>query len=338
MRMAKTQKATLDPSKISGRCGRLMCCLRYEDIGYEELRKKLPRKNTWVQTGTGVIGKVIDSQIITQLVRLLLMDNTQVVVPNEEIQTRAICRRHRCPRSRSGSCASGRKKARRGCCGMSSPTRPHRPHRRRWRPTGKPPARATNCPVARRWATLQRWPTPGRCQVGPKTRTSAAKAMTWRRHRDCSTSNPCRPCNRATAPKLPAPISPAEGSGDSTTAETRISLAGSRTSGRADKTKAPGRRARAAAGNKAVNSLRTAGGKGKAADDDDDGAAADAAAIGATIKAADSTRKASDNRAKGPLRPRSLEMFPRRAALLPRLRRRKSARPCRITQAGDNEA
>ncbi len=88
MRMAKTQKATLDPSKISGRCGRLMCCLRYEDIGYEELRKKLPRKNTWVQTGTGVIGKVIDSQIITQLVRLLLMDNTQVVVPNEEIQTR----------------------------------------------------------------------------------------------------------------------------------------------------------------------------------------------------------------------------------------------------------
>lgn len=90
MRMAKTQKATLDPSKISGRCGRLMCCLRYEDVGYEELRKKLPRKNTWVQTADGVVGKVVDGQIITQLVRLWLVDNTQVVVPNEEIQTRDV--------------------------------------------------------------------------------------------------------------------------------------------------------------------------------------------------------------------------------------------------------
>jgi cell fate regulator YaaT (PSP1 superfamily) len=90
MRMAKTQKATLDPSKISGRCGRLMCCLRYEDVGYEELRKKLPRKNTWVQTAAGVVGKVVDGQIITQLVRLWLVDNTQVVVPNEEIQARDV--------------------------------------------------------------------------------------------------------------------------------------------------------------------------------------------------------------------------------------------------------
>jgi len=90
MRMAKTQKATLDPSKISGRCGRLMCCLRYEDVGYEELRKKLPRKNTWVQTAAGVVGKVVDGQIITQLVRLWLVDNTQIVVPNEEIQARDV--------------------------------------------------------------------------------------------------------------------------------------------------------------------------------------------------------------------------------------------------------
>ncbi len=89
MRMAKTQKATLDPSKISGRCGRLMCCLRYEDVCYEELRKKLPRKNTWVKTEK-IIGKVVDTQIITQLVRLALMDNTQVVVTNEEILERDV--------------------------------------------------------------------------------------------------------------------------------------------------------------------------------------------------------------------------------------------------------
>ena len=88
MRMAKVQKATLDPSKISGRCGRLMCCLRYEDEGYEELRKKLPRKNTYVRTAAGVLGRVLDTQILTQLVRLALADNTQTVASNEEIVER----------------------------------------------------------------------------------------------------------------------------------------------------------------------------------------------------------------------------------------------------------
>jgi len=90
MRMAKTQKATLDPSKISGRCGRLMCCLRYEDDGYEELRRQLPHKNIWVKTKDGVVGKVLDGQIITQLVRVLLPDFTQTVIANEEIVERDV--------------------------------------------------------------------------------------------------------------------------------------------------------------------------------------------------------------------------------------------------------
>jgi cell fate regulator YaaT (PSP1 superfamily) len=85
MRMAKVQKATLDPAKISGRCGRLMCCLRYEDKEYEELRRKLPHRSTWVRTEDGVVGKVLSTQIITQLVRLELIDKRQVAVPNEEI-------------------------------------------------------------------------------------------------------------------------------------------------------------------------------------------------------------------------------------------------------------
>ena len=89
MRMAKTQKATLDPSKISGRCGRLMCCLRYEDAGYEELRQKLPRKNTWVRTEHS-LGRVMETQILTQLVRLALPDDRQVVVANEEIVERDV--------------------------------------------------------------------------------------------------------------------------------------------------------------------------------------------------------------------------------------------------------
>ncbi len=88
MRMAKTQKATLDPSKISGRCGRLMCCLRYEDATYEQLRKQLPHKNTYVRTAAGVIGRVVDTQIITQLVRVQLADFTFQAVATEDIVER----------------------------------------------------------------------------------------------------------------------------------------------------------------------------------------------------------------------------------------------------------
>jgi cell fate regulator YaaT (PSP1 superfamily) len=67
MKSAKIQKATLDPLKISGRCGRLMCCLRYEDETYETLRKRLPKKKARVGTPEGD-GFVVDSQILTQLV------------------------------------------------------------------------------------------------------------------------------------------------------------------------------------------------------------------------------------------------------------------------------
>ncbi|RKY25506.1 MAG: hypothetical protein DRP83_06140, partial [Planctomycetota bacterium] len=87
MRMAKVQKATLDPAKISGRCGRLMCCLRYEDKAYSVLRKNLPNRNTWLRT-KDYLGKVADVQIITQLVRLLLSDGTSVAVGVDEIVER----------------------------------------------------------------------------------------------------------------------------------------------------------------------------------------------------------------------------------------------------------
>lgn len=66
MRMAKLQKATLDPAKVSGRCGRLRCCLRYEHEGYEDLNKKLPRLGLRVRTDRGA-GTVRDRQILTQL-------------------------------------------------------------------------------------------------------------------------------------------------------------------------------------------------------------------------------------------------------------------------------
>jgi len=84
MRSAKTQKATLDPLKISGRCGRLMCCLRYEDKTYSELKKNLPNRKSRVGTPHGD-GIVLDSQILTQLVLVLLDDTRTVAVPVEEL-------------------------------------------------------------------------------------------------------------------------------------------------------------------------------------------------------------------------------------------------------------
>jgi len=86
MRSAKVQKATLDPAKISGRCGRLMCCLRYEDQTYEMLRKRLPHRKTRAMTDDGP-GTVINTQLLTQLV-LIRLDQTdrEVAYPVENIQ------------------------------------------------------------------------------------------------------------------------------------------------------------------------------------------------------------------------------------------------------------
>ena len=85
MRMAKMQKATLDPAKISGYCGRLKCCLRYEDKTYTELKQRLPKKNAKVRTAHGE-GRVVDTQILTQLVVVENAEGTKVAVPIEEIE------------------------------------------------------------------------------------------------------------------------------------------------------------------------------------------------------------------------------------------------------------
>jgi len=85
MRSAKTQKATLDPLKISGRCGRLMCCLRYEDETYETLKRNLPRRKKRVGTPEGP-GGVLDTQILTQLVLVRLeATGAQIAVPVEDL-------------------------------------------------------------------------------------------------------------------------------------------------------------------------------------------------------------------------------------------------------------
>lgn len=84
MRMAKNQKTTMDPSKISGRCGRLMCCLKYEDEGYLKLKSKLPKKGARVQIAKGE-GEVIDIDVLAQEAVVELAAKDKVRVKAEEI-------------------------------------------------------------------------------------------------------------------------------------------------------------------------------------------------------------------------------------------------------------
>jgi cell fate regulator YaaT (PSP1 superfamily) len=93
MKAAKLQKATLDPLKISGRCGRLMCCLRYEDQTYRELKANLPKRTTRVGTVEGP-GVVVDSKVLVQLVLVRLEhDQREIAVPVEELLDPETCPR-----------------------------------------------------------------------------------------------------------------------------------------------------------------------------------------------------------------------------------------------------
>ncbi len=86
MKMAKLQKATLDPAKISGRCGRLKCCLRYEYDTYEEHRKELPGLGKFVITRDGK-GKVIGQEILARKVLVVYEDNRRVLLGESDIVT-----------------------------------------------------------------------------------------------------------------------------------------------------------------------------------------------------------------------------------------------------------
>jgi cell fate regulator YaaT (PSP1 superfamily) len=87
MRMAKLQKSTLDPSKISGRCGRLKCCLRFEQDVYEEFQQQLPPPGARVLTPKGQ-GRVLAQEILARKVLVEFEDGRRVVVRADEILTR----------------------------------------------------------------------------------------------------------------------------------------------------------------------------------------------------------------------------------------------------------
>lgn len=69
IKMAKDQNLSLNPTKISGTCGRLMCCLRYEESTYEELTKNLPSEGDLVETQSGT-GEVLHVNVLRQLVKV----------------------------------------------------------------------------------------------------------------------------------------------------------------------------------------------------------------------------------------------------------------------------
>ncbi|MFA5719454.1 MAG: stage 0 sporulation family protein [Acholeplasmataceae bacterium] len=85
IKMAKNQNLSLNPQKISGACGKLLCCIKYENDYYEELRQDMPDVNEYVLTENGR-GKVISIQILKRQVRVLFEDGSAQTYPVEEVK------------------------------------------------------------------------------------------------------------------------------------------------------------------------------------------------------------------------------------------------------------
>lgn len=77
IKMAKEQNLSLNPTKISGVCGRLMCCLKNEEETYEELNSRLPEIGDFVTTSEGIKGEVQSVSVLRQLVKVLVNINDE---------------------------------------------------------------------------------------------------------------------------------------------------------------------------------------------------------------------------------------------------------------------
>lgn len=78
IKMAKEQNLSLNPTKISGVCGRLMCCLKNEQETYEELNSHLPNVGDFVTTPDGLKGEVNSLSVLRQLVKVIVtLDNDE---------------------------------------------------------------------------------------------------------------------------------------------------------------------------------------------------------------------------------------------------------------------
>ena len=86
IKMAKTQNLSLNPAKISGTCGRLMCCLKYEQNAYEDAAKRMPKVESFVQTPDGP-GNVKSVDLLRERVKVCLDGST----PSEPLKTYRGC-------------------------------------------------------------------------------------------------------------------------------------------------------------------------------------------------------------------------------------------------------
>ena len=78
IKMAKTQNLSLNPTKISGTCGRLMCCLKYEQEAYEDLIRTAPKMDSFVDTPDGR-GTVVDVNLLRQQVKVRMEDAPETI-------------------------------------------------------------------------------------------------------------------------------------------------------------------------------------------------------------------------------------------------------------------
>lgn len=85
VKMAKDQDLSLTPSTISGSCGRLKCCLKYEHDGYLELERRMPRRGENCECPEGC-GRIIDRNLLTQKVTIHLESGTNVTYDRNDVK------------------------------------------------------------------------------------------------------------------------------------------------------------------------------------------------------------------------------------------------------------
>lgn len=95
IKMAKEQGLSLNPTKISGVCGRLMCCLKHEEDTYEELNKKLPNPGDRVTTPEGDEGEVHSVNVLRQRVKVIVEEGDEKEIKEYAVEDLKFKRRHR---------------------------------------------------------------------------------------------------------------------------------------------------------------------------------------------------------------------------------------------------
>jgi len=94
IKMAKEQNLSLNPTKISGVCGRLMCCLKNEEETYEELNRRLPGIGDFVTTEDGLKGEVQSVNVLRQTVKVVVDVNDEKEIRDYEVDKLRFKRRH----------------------------------------------------------------------------------------------------------------------------------------------------------------------------------------------------------------------------------------------------